>query len=638
MKIIPKFTQGGNFSPLFTTYQSVRIPQSSGAATKITDDQSVSVKSKDTKESDSEDTKGKLTEKDLYTMIKEMDGLPNEMKKIISSLKNTMAFSNLTGVNTNDLANSYLSSLYKMKVANDNKSKFDVAVDNAKTNGSLGEVAISMSGKLLSLDKDGKLSEVSVEQYHNNPDAYNIMTNSNIAWLRKYSPSMAFQQTDKIFNILNNGMGYESFQALLDKGKASLGSYKYEEQGIAGKEALLGLKTLQSLPKEQQEAYIKNALAGRYEYTHAKDTNEEHIKALINYLTVSLPKRAKVWASIKTGITDENKATQALVGQYLAGSLKTDEKFTIDYLGTDDKLRKTGSKSTGSAGTTDDVKEGFWAQLQSGKAGDETNFNVLVGKQNLSVDGKYYGTTPGLEENKSLSKYIGDSKVGYLIQNTNNITFGDQAISPECFKDIMVNSGGGAIVASLPVTQDGKVDFKILNTYSKVVNQLKSSGVKVGTEEFERQKAEVLRRIGLGYLVDASKGIVDTKHFRQFLILEGVTSNRAFNYNNGKKQGIDGKSQFIKDVSSDDDLYESVMKALSDKDNAYKLDHNWISFNNDSLFKGNIYIPLNTNTLNAMNADENDVKMDDAHEFEKRQQEWRKREKQQTTSAEELGR
>ncbi len=631
MKITPKFQQGGNFSSLFTTYQAVRVPQVQ-APMKVSDDQSISVKSKAAKESDSDDTKGKLTEKDLYTMIKDINGLPNEMKKIVSNLKNTLAYSNLQGVDTGELSNIYLNSLYKLKVANDNKAKFDEAVKASKTNGSLGEVAISMSGKLLSTDKDGQISEVSVEQYYSNPEQYNLLTNSNLAWLRKYSPNMAFQQSDSAFEIINNGMGYESFQALLDKSKTALGNYKYEETGVVGKEALLGLKTLQGLSKEQQEKYIKGALEGKYKYTSSTDSNAQQIQALINYLTVSLPKRAKVWASIKTGIANENKATQALVGQYLSGQLKSDSTYTVDYLGTEEKLKKASNSSSGGS----DTKEGFWAQLQSGKAGDESKSTILIGKTNMSVDGKYYGTTPGLEENKSLSKYIGDSRVGYLIQNTNNITFGDQSISPSAFKDIMVNSGGGAITATLPVTPDGKVDFKVLDTYSKVVSKLKASGVSIGTREFEQKKAEVLKQIGLGYLVDAANGTINTRYFRQFLILEGITSNKAFGEVDGKKQEINGASEFIKDVSSDDDLFGTVEKALSDKDNPYKLDHNWISFNNNKLYKGNIYIPLNTNTLNAMNADKNDVKAGESQEFEKKQQEWSKREEMQDTGSDKL--
>ena len=99
----------------------------------------------------------------------------------------------------------------------------------------------------------------------------------------------------------------------------------------------------------------------------------------------------------------------------------------------------------------------------------------------------------------------------------------------------MVNSGGGAMTVTLPITPDGKVNFSIMDTYSKVINKLKQLGAKVGTQDYERKKAEILKRVGLGYLVDASRGTVNPKYFGHFLVLEGVASNKAYGIVGGKK-------------------------------------------------------------------------------------------------------
>lgn len=631
MKIIPKFAGGGT-SSLFTVYQAVQNPQIP-VSTKAVNDQKDSVTVKDSyKDSESkEDTKGKLTEKDLFNMIKDVDGLPNEMKAIINNLKNTLATDKLVGVDTGELSNNYLNTLYKLKVANQNKKRFDESVKEAKENGSLGEAAITLSGGLMVTDKNGSIKEISLEQYQQNEDSYRLLTNSNLAWLRKYSPKAAFAGTDEAFETISNGMGFESFQKLLDTAKINLGSYKYEEQGIAGKEALLGLRALQNLSKDQQQEYLQKMFDGKYQTESSVDTNAQQIKALVEYLTTSLPDRAKVWASLKTKISNPNQAAQKLVMKYLSGSLKSTSSYKVDYLGTDEKLQKAG-KSSSSGGSSEDPKEGFWRQLQSGKAGDEQSYNLLIGRGQLSVDGKYYGTTPGMDDNKSLTKYIGDSKVGYLIKNRQNITFGDQQISSDSFDDVMVNSGGGAMTVTLPITPDGKVNFSIMDTYSKVINKLKQLGAKVGTQDYERKKAEILKRVGLGYLVDASKGEVNSKYFGHFLVLEGVTSNKAHGIIAGKKQGLQ-ESQYIENASGDDALFDTVRKALSDKDKGeYKLDNNWFAFNNDKLYKGNIYIPINTNPLNAANADGNDLKESTAQMYEKRQQVWDKQQNQKATN------
>lgn len=633
MNIVPKLQGGGDISSLFTTYRPVQTPQvQAPQSMKLSnsDKESLSIKSS-SKDEDKEDTKGKLTEKDLFNMIKDVDGLPNEMKSIITNLKRTMATENLVGVDTGELANTFLSSLYKLKVANQNKKRFDESVKEAKENGSLGEAAITLSGGLMVTDKNGNIKEISLKQYQQDEDSYRLLTNSNLAWLRKYSPKAAFAGTDEAFETISNGMGFESFQKLLDTAKINLGSYKYEEQGIAGKEALLGLRALQNLSKAQQQEYLQKMFDGKYQTESSVDTNEQQIKALIEYLTVSLPDRAKVWASLKTKISDPNQAAQALIMKYLSGSLKSTSSYKVDYLGTDEKLQKAG-KSSSSGGSPEDPKEGFWRQLQSDKAGDEQSYNLLIGRGQLSVDGKYYGTTPGMDDNKSLTKYIGDSKVGYLIKNRQNITFGDQQISSDSFNDVMVNSGGGAMTVTLPITPDGKVNFSIMDTYSKVINKLKQLGAKVGTQDYERKKAEILKRVGLGYLVDASKGEVNPKYFGHFLVLEGVASNKTHGVVAGKKQELQ-ESQYIENASGDDALFDTVRRALSDKDKGeYKLDNNWITFNNDKLYKGNIYIPINTNPLNAANADGNDVKESTAYRYEQRQKVWDKQQKQKATN------
>jgi hypothetical protein len=45
-------------------------------------------------------------------MLKEIDGLPNEMSSIVTNLINTFKVSSLTGLNTDDLATTYLRNLY----------------------------------------------------------------------------------------------------------------------------------------------------------------------------------------------------------------------------------------------------------------------------------------------------------------------------------------------------------------------------------------------------------------------------------------------------------------------------------------------------------------------------------------------
>ena len=96
MKIIPKFQRGGGFEALFTTYVPVQSPQ-----------QTRSVQTSQSERSsrqDSDDNKGKFTEKDFFSMLKDIDGLPNEMQSIASNLLDILSgiIDFLVGIFTGD--------------------------------------------------------------------------------------------------------------------------------------------------------------------------------------------------------------------------------------------------------------------------------------------------------------------------------------------------------------------------------------------------------------------------------------------------------------------------------------------------------------------------------------------------------
>lgn len=49
-------------------------------------------------------------------MLKDLDGLPNEMQQLVSNLTNTLRIAKITGQDDiNDLATTYLTNLYKLK-------------------------------------------------------------------------------------------------------------------------------------------------------------------------------------------------------------------------------------------------------------------------------------------------------------------------------------------------------------------------------------------------------------------------------------------------------------------------------------------------------------------------------------------
>ena len=620
MRVIPKRQKGGSmFDQFFTIYTPVRVEAPR---------QTTQQKSSGTSQSSE---KGRLTEKDFFDMLKDIDGLPNEMNAIVSNLMSTFQMSNLTGIDSGDLATMYLQNLFQIKVASQNKAAYDKVIEQANKNGAMAEPAISMDGKLVVQNTDGKITTVSLIDYFENKDQYAPLTVSNLANLRAYSPELAYKSG--IFDIINNSVGFESFQKLLDQAQISLGSNKYSEKSITDKQALQGLEYLQSLPEERKQEVLNQALDGNYTYLYTNDSNIQQVQSLINYLQAVIPDRMKTWAAWKLQTADKETASRALISEYLSGRINTSRALTITA------PKATSSSSKSSAG--EDPKEGQWVQMQVGRGGNDSTFSILNNRTLLTVNGKYYGDTPGLDKHKSFNDYLADSGIRKVIKNMNNITFGDTQISSDSYNDMIVDANGGAMMVTLPITPEGKVDFSVLDTYTNIDNNLRGQGLKPDSLEYNTQLVQELVNNGLGYLIDAQNGTIDMSKFGHFLVLRGLTNSKAKIIKNGKKTDIDdANSQYMIDSSDDSQLYDIISQTLSNKETGeYKLDPNdWWIFEGgwDRIYSGNIFIPISMNTINGMNADENDIKSSTALQYEQNMQQIQKANNQRPTGSDQL--
>lgn len=608
MKIIPKFQQGGGFNSFFTTYIPVQVQEQ--AQQKVVPTSTVSSKSQ------GESTKDKLTEKDLFDMLSDINGLPNDMDKIANGLLNMLQIENLTGVSTSDLYTKYIQNLVAVKIATQNKEEYDNAIKEANKKGSMAEPAISLDGRLIVQNSDGSISPISLEQYMNNRDQYanKLLSVSELANLRKYEPQLANKQG--VVDIINNSMGYQEFQNLLSQAISTIGSSQFSGSGIISTaEAEQGLNLLKSLRKDDRLQVLGSVTSqGLYKYNIIDKNQKAQIDALTSYITVMLPNSAKTWAAIKLGTSNKDSATRSLILTYLLSKEDTVHSVEVSYT----PFQK-GSSSTDS--DNKDPKEGFWRQVQSGRGGEDFTFTILTKTGQMSVDGKYYGTTPGMDQgNQSLGDYINNSKVGFLIKNNKNITFGDTKIYTGSFNDVMVNAYSGAAVVTLPIKVDGTVDLSLATRWIQIQDELRKSGIQSGTPQYQQKLQYLLRNNNMESLLDSS-GLPNRNRFSQFLVLEGYTSDKAKAIQNDKQISFkDISSNFIISVDEDDDdTYNIVKKGLSNKDRGdYKLENGW--FNSNALYKGNIYIPLNTNPINAQNADSNSISQSTSQLYEKLQQ------------------
>lgn len=591
MNIVPKFQRGG--ASYFTVYQAMQTPQVQ-APQKLskTDKEALSIKDSSKDDDKKDDDKGKLTEKDLFSMIKEVDGLPNEMKSIIANLKRSLATENLIGVDTGQLATTYLDSLYKLKVANQNKTKFDEVVKDAKENGSLGEAAITLDGNLMVLTKDGQVGQVTLDQYQENKDKYRLLTNSNLAWFRKYDPKYAFAKTDTAFEIISNGMGYESFQKLLDQAKTALGSYKYEEQGIADKkEALLGLKTLQGKSKEEQAKIINSITSNNLEYTTSQESNVDNVKSLMEYLIKALPERAKVWANLKTGKTGNQGAIE-LIGNYLTSNIKQNNSLHIDL------PKGKGDKSgSGDSDTLDKMEANTPSRFLNGvgpqsvfvlNPGTNRAIQVVASTMPLTnAEGKPVGA------NSTMLDAVNGEYNGIL--DFNHATIGGQTVDSSAFGSIILKDGKISSI-DYPCTIKDNGDI-VPNTSPKIAE------AKQEAEKYLRQKGVDVRKeadikkywkaINLAYkkfgLQDAynSDG-QPIGNWRRFGVINVTASDKALHLDEMQDNPL------LKEVTNDG-VIDNLIQITKDENFNKKGTFNSITNSYNRFYEGTMWIPLDVN-------------------------------------------
>ena len=592
MKIIPKFQGGGGFESLFTTYVPVQAPQ-----------QTRSVQTSQSERSsrqDSDDDKGKFTEKDFFSMLKDIDGLPNEMQSIVSNLIDTLSINKLTGIELQDLSITYLQSLSKIRQAAGNKKQYDDAQKRAIENGSMAEPAITIDGRLIVQDKDGSIQKVSLNDFINNKDQYEtVLTVSNLLNLRAFSPS--FINDFSVFDTVNNSIGYQSFQKLVKEAVSTLGSTQVSREGIFSNEgqASKGLALLQTL-KEQDQIQPGTSVTseGLYKYKIIDKNQKRQIDQLTSYISALLPENAKVWAALKLGTSDREKATASLITTYLSSGESTTNEILIEP-----KKGTTGESKSESKASADEPKMTFLTALQNGYGGSYERR-----KYNPGGNGAFYvtGSSYGAFLNQKGDVISDVTLQGLLTQtglagitNLNSITFGDNLIKSNQLPLIAIQNTGG-VYAILPCKRNGTQvtpDFELMGAYDTLVQEVNNELGSTAT--FEQREEALQRKIQqhpeLKELLDVS-GKLDYNKFCAFVIVDGLASDLNFTFKSKDGRDIsESPNPLIQktDDETDQKYFDSVtQEKLNDGlfKNVFGL-----GINEDILYKSTVFIPINTN-------------------------------------------
>lgn len=613
MKVIPKLQDGG-FMSLFTQYTPVQSPAPSQSARGSA--------SREERGSEREEsTKGKLTEKDLFELVSKVDGLPNDTRALVSSLQNMFQMQQITGTSdVSDLASTYLSNLYQIKMASYNKKEYDKAYTEVTKNGGLNEYAITASGQVIVMDEDDNLKQISVAELLKGTSKYRPLTNSNLLYLRAYQPE--YINNNQILNTVANGIGMEQVDKMIREKLSSLGTSETVRSGYSVKAdsyIAQGLNVLSQVESAAVAGQTGMTLDGMYKNKIITKDQKQQAEAALQYIYNTLPDNAKTLLSIKAGNASNPQAgAQAVILQLITSRMRQTNSSETTWEGTLEQVTKSGKGKSGSGSGddglgSDDIKTAPYYNMSRMIGGNPTSLSINKGTNyQMDVDGINYPSIPGFD-----GKPIGKTSLENLlvsglqgvVTDKNAITFGNVVLSSNDFENVMYDGTGG-IMAILPtkLSNTGRkvVDLEALDRWEAANKQLRDMGIKsIYDPNHQQEIVQVLYQNQLEKLVNVSSGSLDYSALGQFMIVDGYAVDHS-------SKNTFKDSSFVTKVDETSDEIPMIERALStDKDQSnYKIDvDNWYDWNgHNTVYKGSIYIPITSNQLQALTASGQHVK------------------------------
>lgn len=620
--MIFKFQQGGT-TPPFVAYQPVIV---SDKRTSAIPEEAVAAKVA------SDADKGKLTSKDLYTMLKEkLKGLPSDVDVAMQKLQSVEESLNLDFFHdfTSNVENRYLNALQTMNQLSFSREQYDKALDNVKSNGGLNEAAIDQYGQVyMTNGKDYKL--MSPEKAKQS--GWKQMTNQDLLYLRANDPSLSGK--DEILNVVNNGIGISQVTKMIQDSIGNLGTNSNSETAYATTQQGQLIQGLNDFIKAAQETGQYDAsIEDLYKAQIINKTQAQQAQQAIAYIYKTLPQNAKSLLKTRTeGGTD--KEALNLISTLVLSKTSEDRSFTVDLEGGPTKKSMSKDANAGSKDDTE-LKTSLPLQVMQDMGGADIA-PVTIDKGDgvqMSVYGSFFSAINDKKGepivNTSLQNMLAQSGLQDIVKNVRSITFGDQKLTPEQLSKITYNNTG-IVRADLPVNEDGTVKLSVLDDFNAAMNEIKGLG-NASREQVEAIKAKYHLD---QYLKD--DGTPDPKHTAPFMLTEGYTTEKNgiedTAYVKHIKNPTDDQIQLIKDSLTVGTGKDAKVPDIDTFDWYNPFD--W--FGTENIYKATIYIPISNNVGAAVRGGNQNLDYNEALKYEMKYRNFQRMNNAKTTSADVL--
>ena len=582
--MIFKFQQGGT-TPPYVAYQPVIVSDKRTTAT-----QEEAAAAKVASDSD----KGKLTSKDLYTMLKEkLKGLPSDIDVAMWKLQSVEESLNLDFFHdfTSNIENKYLNALQTMNQLSFSREQYDKAMETVKSNGGLNEAAIDQYGQVyVTNGKDFKL--MSPEEAKQS--GWTIVTNQDLLYMRANDANLA--GNDKILNVVNNGIGIDKITEYIQKCIQGLGASKSEENLYANVNAGTILKGLNDFKQAvaqsgNYDATIQDLYSGKL---MTKDSAEQAQQALA-YIYRSLPNNMKSLLKTRTeGGTDDEAVV--MIGQLISSKTSPEKSFDLKLEDTALNHQEKSSKGDKDPHSIDGLSMNPVAMLQAGygqkneftiqtAAGASNGIQIPTVQMPITKNGESIGMA-------SLSDIASSDYAGYL--DFSNAFMGDVQIPQAGMQNIAID-GTALYTAYLPLdiqyfneTGQKRPDIAMLGRYKQAQNEIRQSGTKD-----PRQINAIYKNHNLPVMYGPNGDILT--NYIKFGIVNGTALDNAF----GDEAKVADYLSETTDKNTIANTLNILNKGRGEKNKVEYDEKSWwdsISpvFNDYThVYKGTIFMPIN---------------------------------------------
>lgn len=571
-----------DFSQIFSTFTALTDPVPSAQ------EERYQRKLQQTSDAD----KGKLTEKDLYTLLKDAKGLPNEVDDITRELIQSIQFDTLYG--TGDLetmASRYVQLVSKLKKLEFNQKEYEEARKLVLSNNAENDYAIDRYGNLLLVDKDnpGSIVRMNYRQWmrdHRDDSNYMPLTNGNLLWYRYNSPTEVYDNA--LYSITNNGIGLPKIVQLIKESFKNLGTTETENDSLVSSYVKQGAQELQQLLAQGPEGYYKVT-------SKLKGTDGSKIKSTLKYIYSTLPNNAKIRLALQTKYGTEDEVV-GLLFNALSGQIDTTQSMTLNYLGSEEKT--SGKKSKGSSKELGDVTANSALQWASG-LGMKRSFVInLGGIRNVQADANVAVLTDSNDKELGVNSSLQAASAGSF-SNTVDFTqasMGGKTINPNLYDTVLTDGYIASIDFPCYTDSDGtlKPDLRqdVWDRVSKANLKIRKLGININSGSDRQTHYKQINDIYKEFKLDPpydENGNVVSKSWHRFGVINGRTNEKALNMEKAESNPL----LTVETNQAAIDQYLEISKFKG-------WDKGGIFSSSDDLLYGTIWIPYYNNHAGLM--------------------------------------